>query len=132
MIFDSPNIQSGIVHLSGIATKSPNFQNLLSKSQIYLGFNATQNQNYVVFKKTDLTGLTPTSNNTAESLLVAITNRLIDTVGTNKRIEAEAAYWGAFTESGAVEKTIELKFYNLLSVVDYEIQYSDIVSPMDY
>jgi hypothetical protein len=132
MIFDSPNIQSGIIHLGGIATKSPNFQNLLSKSQIYLGFNATQNQNYLVFKKADLTGLTPTSNNTAESLLVGIVNRLIDTVKTDKRLEANVSYWGAFTQSGAVEKTIEIKFYNLLSIVEYEIQYSNVISPMDY
>lgn len=131
-IFTSPNInQRGIVKLKGLITKAPSFFNPLTKQQISLGFGATQDINNIYFKKANLIGLTPKVNNTAESLFVGIINQILDSVA-NKRSEASVSYWGAFGEDGINTKTIEIKFYNLLTIVDYEIQYSDTMSPMDY
>lgn len=132
MIFSSPNYQSGRVQIKGLIIKSPTFFNLLSNLQIFFGLNASQDTNFLYIKKADLTDLTPLTNNTAESLFTAIIARLINTVGTNKQIKVDAAYWGAVSEGGITTKTIEIKFYNQLSIVDYEVQYSDVVSPMDY
>jgi hypothetical protein len=132
MIFTSSNIsQSGVIQIPGFTFKVPSFLNPLTSQQAYLGFKGNQDQNYIYIKKLELFGLVPKVNNTAESLFAGLINRLIITV-SDKRIEAEIFYWGAFTEDGVVTKTIEIKLYNLLSVVKDEIQYNNIISPMDY
>ncbi|MBD2495008.1 hypothetical protein [Nostoc sp. FACHB-280] len=55
-------------------------ESLISRSSslaLYFGNNATQNEEYLYIKKSDLVGLTPSINNTAESLLIALISRLI-------------------------------------------------------
>jgi len=132
MIISSPSInQRGIVKLSGFSSKSPTFFNPLTTQQTYLGFGASQNLNYIYFRKADLIGLTPTSNNTAESLFAGIINQILNSVA-NKRSEATVSYWGAVRQDGIVAKTVEIKLYSLVFIVDEEIQYSQIVSPMDF
>jgi hypothetical protein len=132
MIISSPSVnQRGLIRLSGFQTKAPTFFNPFTAQQTYLGFGASQNLNNIYFRKSDLIGLTPSSNNTAESLLAGIINQILETVA-NKRSEATVAYWGAVGEDGTITKTVEIKFYNLLSIIDYEIQYNSVISPMDY
>lgn len=58
-----------------------NSESLINRSTslaLYFGNNAIQDNNYLYIKKSDLIGLTPSINNTAESLLVALINRLIN------------------------------------------------------
>jgi len=57
-----------------------NSESLINRSTplaLYFGNNATQDSNYLYIKKSDLIGLSLSVNNTAESLLIALINRLI-------------------------------------------------------
>jgi hypothetical protein len=132
MIFTSSNIsQSGVIQIPGFTSKVPSFLNPLTSQQAYFGFDASQNENYIHIKKADLLGLTPKLNNTAESLLAAIINRLITAVG-NKRSKITVSYWGAVIENGLITQTVEIKLYSPLLIIEDEVQFSEIVFPMDY
>ncbi|MCC5640546.1 hypothetical protein LC593_32900 [Nostoc sp. CHAB 5844] len=56
-------------------------ESLINRSnplQIYFGNGARQDSNYLYIKKSDLTGLTPLVNNSAESLLIALLLKNLD------------------------------------------------------
>jgi hypothetical protein len=132
VIYSFPNINhSGIIKLNGFTTESSTFLNPLTPLQAYFGFDASQNENYIHIKKADLLGLTPKLNNTAESLLAGIINRLITAVG-NKRSKITVSYWGAVIENGLITQTVEIKLYSPLLIIEDEVLFIEIVFPMDY
>ena len=102
--------------------------------KLVFGENASQSNLTIVINKNDLIGLSPSFDNTAESLLVGILVKLL----INQKImfagKLNFEYWGyGFIDDKKVD-TILIKAYSLLSTTDtYEIaNYNNQVSPNNY
>jgi hypothetical protein len=150
MLLDSPQILSGVSFCSGqtwliilssgvgflpgqsIDNFNPRFAPDIFK--LIFGENALQNSTQLTINKSDLVGLTPQANNTAESLLVAIIARNINSAQLqilSPKLDIE--YWGHGVSGNSKVDTLLIKIHNLISSNDNEIEdYTNIVNPNDY
>ncbi|MBW4642923.1 MAG: hypothetical protein KME23_07995 [Goleter apudmare HA4340-LM2] len=92
----------------------------ISTNQRLFGAGFTQSIAIIQFGKTDLTGLKPAPNNTAESLFVGIIMRLLQ--GLNSRGNADINYWGSALNGNKRTDVFVINFYVAVTYTDtYEI-----------
>lgn len=97
------------------------------------GVNASQNINSLIIKKNDLYGLTPANNNTAESLVVGIINRLLGGSAACEFPKFSSKYWGYGTDEGKRIDTVLIHLRNNLSTSNNEIaEYNTTIDPDSY
>lgn len=99
------------------------------------GLNATQTEADLVLKKSDLTGLTPSASNTAESLLVAIALKakagLTDTT-RETNIDQSVAVTDGFGQTVATRNN-EVYLRTTISIeLDKLIPNAGLIDPDDY
>jgi hypothetical protein len=101
------------------------------------GANATQDATDVTIKKADLTGvgLTPSANNTAESLLLAINLKAQEALTETARdtnIDQSVALTDGFSPS-ITTRNNAIYLRNTISIeVDKELTGADVIDPDDY
>lgn len=101
------------------------------------GANATQTSTDLVIKKSDLTGvgLTPSANNTAESLLLALNLKAQEALTEAARetnIDQSVALTDGFSPS-ITTRNNAVYLRNTISIeVDKELTGADVIDPDDY
>lgn len=90
---------------STVFFEPPNFQ-------AFFGFNAAQTATSLIINKSDLTGLTPLTNNTAESLLVGIINRILAGKHLVQFVHIDFKYWGHGVDGKKRIDTVLLYLYD--------------------
>jgi len=110
-------------------------ENLINRSnslQIYFGINATQDENNLYINKGDLTGLTPLSNNSAESLLIALLLRNLDiTSESDDLIMVEL--FDTYISGNKIKNTILIQPSYLAPITDNELHdLPTTINPMNY
>jgi hypothetical protein len=97
------------------------------------GQSAYQTINSLVINKSELFGLTPNSNNTAESLLVGIINRLLGGSLSSEFPKLSTKYWGYGNDEGNRIDTVVINIRNSLTVTSNEIaEYNYTIDPDSY
>ncbi len=146
-----PSIASGLILSSCNQVAMPNNASaisiLLGNSQaitpyfvpdafaLIFGSHATQDTSTLTIVKADLVGLTPSENNTAESLFAAILTSLLSGERTINFLKLTIDYWGyGYTANQRID-TLLIHFFkiaeyegNLLS----DSNYSNQLNPADY
>lgn len=132
-LFESSSFFSGIVR-SNASYFAFGTYNPINVFAFIFGSNAVQTSTQLIINKSDLIGLTPNINNTAESLFVSIILRLLTGNNNVNFIKLNCVYWGGGYINNKRVDTIILNFYKLLTVInEYEIQnISSSINPNDY
>lgn len=102
---------------------------------LIFGSNATQDATSLTITKADLIGLTPSENNTAESLFIAIITKSLGGSRTINFLKLTIDYWGyGYTTNQRVDTLL----VNLFKIVEYDgnllldSNYSNQLIPDDY
>lgn len=98
------------------------------------GNNGIQTNATVIIQKSDLIGLNPSVNNSAESLLVGILNKILGGRNKVEFPEITFTYWGYGHTEGMRIDTILIDFRNKLTTLNiYELpEISTIIDPDNY
>jgi hypothetical protein len=103
--------------------------------KFFFGESAIQDINSITIQKSELLGLTPALSNSAESLFVALINRMI---GANKGIsflKLGTTYWGYGYNQGKRTDTILIDLFNIASYngnLLIDINYNAKANPNNY
>jgi len=131
---NTPNIECVTSTLVGkFETITPHF--VPDDFALIFGNHAIQDLDTITISKADLVGLTPSVNNTAESLLVAIITRSLVNARDINLLKVGINYWGhGYTEAKRVD-TILVNLFNLALFdgnILLESNYSRTIAPNDY
>lgn len=109
------------------------FRNYSTFFQLVFGVNAVQSASLLKIKKADLTGIQAVSNNTAESLFVALLLQMF-AFNNNNNKNLNTYKWGSNVNNNILTHTLILELFNqLVALNTYEIPEPDnIVNPIDY
>ena len=105
----------------------------LTTFQALFGITSYQSTTAIYIKKAELSGLTPNSNNSAESLVIALL--LLWAAYAKGKIDGKISVdrWGVYLADSKVRYVFEGKFYRQLTVLDNEVQQiSDTFTPGDF
>ncbi len=105
--------------------------NYLTVFQAIFGLQAKQSLSTLIIQKNELIGLTVQANNTAESLLVSVLIRAINTETKNK---ISIYKWNTSFANSKIVNTIIFELLNVLTPVDiYELpELTNTINPMNY
>lgn len=132
MITSFSSFKHSVTKVKSFQTFGMNTINFAPFFQLVFGANASQTATLLRIKKSDLAGLVPSANNSAQGLLVAI---LIKTLAYNSQRNSIYVYrWGAHISSNLLINQIIISLFNQLIPVDtYEIpEPTNIINPMEY
>ncbi|PAX52854.1 hypothetical protein [Brunnivagina elsteri] len=133
MIFDSSTFASALTIAIGFIFLQSHSINYQSNFQVFFGIDSSQSLSHLIIKKSALSGLTASANNTAESLFVALILNSLNLLLPDTTASVNSYLWGANIANDKKIHTILINFYNQLSTVDYEFtNYSENINPMDY
>lgn len=105
----------------------------LTTFQALFGITSYQSSTEIYIKKAEMLGLTPNSNNSAESLVVALL--LLWTAYAKGKIDGKVSVdrWGVYLADSKVRYVLEANFYRQLTVTSNEIQDIDeTLTPSDF
>ncbi|OCQ98965.1 hypothetical protein BCD64_23285 [Nostoc sp. MBR 210] len=124
------NLLGANTYYEGVLFSSADVVQALSKIQIYFGMNFAQDEAYLYLKKSDLTGLTPSINNKAESLLAAIFKRIFELI--DEALNISFSVWTTEIGNGFITRRLLINIYFPVSKIEQEIEeIKDTISPND-
>ncbi|RUT08428.1 hypothetical protein DSM106972_015960 [Dulcicalothrix desertica PCC 7102] len=131
-LLSSPSPRLGSVSLNGLKYANSKHKTSLTNLQVLFGLKAYQSSTQLFIDKTSLTNLSVSTNNTAESLLVALLLRLLYLNNSISRVNL--SLWGSAINATKIKTYYELELLDNLTVLDtYEIQQlNNIVNPNNY
>jgi hypothetical protein len=125
---------SGLTFSIGIKNEPLNIRFPPNMYTALFGEGFFQSSSIVRINKSDLPGLTPTANNTAESLLVALIARNLLSGNKVLYLKIGVEFWGYGYSNGKRIDTLLIHLFNYLAVASsYEVaDYDNSVNPMNY
>lgn len=133
MITNFSSYAQCICKSSAFKAASVNFNNYSTFFQLIFGVNTIQSSTLLTIKKADLAGIQVISNNTAESLLVALLLQMLAYNNLNNN-KLNAYKWGSSVSNNILTHTLIIELFNQLSPVNtYEIPEPDnLINPTNY
>ncbi|BAZ36971.1 hypothetical protein NIES4101_28920 [Calothrix sp. NIES-4101] len=133
MIFLSPTIASSLTIAIASLSLQPNQINYQSSFQVFFGADSRQSLSNLIIKKSDLLGLTPNVNNTAESLFVAVlVNLIINNTNINND-NIKVSKWRTIINDNTRNNIILIQLFNTITLENNELpENNNVINPMDY
>jgi hypothetical protein len=148
-MYSAPKFYQGDTFLEGQLYLSPSIFNVLtaftnavlwsSESlinrsnplQIYFGSGARQDNDYLSIEKSDLTSLTPSSTNTAESLLIALLLKSLD-VTNDDDDNILITLFDTYIIGNKIRNTLLIQCYYPATPAQQELEEPLEINPMNY
>lgn len=129
LVLSHLNLLGANTYYEGVLFSSGDLVDSLSKFQIYFGMSFHQTETHIYIKKANLTGLTPSINNTAESLFIALLNKVIS-LGTIPENRISAFFWRSNSAERKIQYVI-LLFFSIDTSSGVIENFSNSNSPME-
>lgn len=130
----SPTFSSQrFLRTSSLLTGNSRTNNGKLPTKIYFGDDLFQDSTKIIIPKSILIGLTPSNNNTAESLFIGFINLLKQRAINDSFNKIGMELWGTSIEDDKLRLILIINIWKLLPAINNEIDdYTNTINPMDY